>query len=297
MRWTPTHGLTEVSRLHPDLFLGRQGIGEIVGAADTGDHVILHMDALVGLLGGDEDNTAGTGSSTVDGGGGRVLQDDDALDVVHGIDGSAGNAIDDPQHGVTVPGTLTADEEAGAIRRLAAVVGNDHTRNLALEHVGDGSDRALGNLVGLADDTHRGGQVLLLGLGAVTEGHGFLKDFGILFQDDVDGCASIHGDLLGHIAQAGHLEDCVGRDIDGVGTIHVRNGVGTAAEHDRAHNGAGGVSDRSTHCQVLRRRAERCRKAQQPCEQAEQFFGKHNGWLMISVYVGFVQLLNPRLSV
>ena len=269
--------------LHPDFFLRRKGLGQIVGAAHTGDHIILHVDALVGLLRGDEDNTAGTGSGTVDSGGGRVLQDDDALDVVHGDDRGARDAVDNPQDGVAVAGTLATDDHALAAGRLTAVVGDDHTGNLALQHEGRARHRTLDNLVGVVDDTHGSGQVLLLGLGAVTEGHGFLQDFGILDEDDVDVCASIHGDLLGHIAQAGHLEDCVGRDIDGVGTIHVRNGVGTAAEHDRAHDGAGGVNDGSTHCQVLRRRAERCRKAQQPCEQSEQFFGKHNGWLMISV--------------
>ena len=178
---------------------------------------------------------------------------------------------------------MTTDEDAGTVGRGTAVGGDHHAGDLALQHGCSAGDRTGSQLLRVVHDTHGSGQVLLLGLGAVTEGHGFLKDFGILFQDDVDGCASIHGDLLGHIAQAGHLEDCVGRDIDGVGTIHVRNGVGTAAEHDRAHDGAGGVSDRSTHCQVLRRRAERCRKAQQPCEQSEQFFGKHNGWLIISV--------------
>ena len=241
------------------------------------------MDTLAGLLGGHEDDTAGTGSGTVDSGGGRVLQDDDALDVIHRCDGSAGDAVHHPQHGVTIAGALATDEDTGRAVRGTPVRRNDNTRNLTLEHGLGGSHRASRQFIRVVHDTHGSGQVLLLGLGAVTEGHGFLQDFDILFQDNVDGRASIDGDLLGHIAQAGHLEDCVGRDIDGVGTIHVRNGVGTAAEDDRAHDGAGGVSDRSTHCQVLRRRAERCRKAQQPCEQSEQFFGKHNGWLIISV--------------
>ena len=280
--------------LHPDFFLRREGLGKVVGAADPGDRVILHMDTLVGLLGGDEDNTAGTGSGTVDSGGGRVLQDDDALDVVHGNDGGARDAVHDPQHGVTVAGALATDDHALSAGRLTAIVGDDHARDLALQHEGRGRHRPLDDLVSVVHDTHGSGQVLLLGLGAVTEGDGLLQDFDILFQDHINGCASIHGDLLGHITQAGHLEDCVGRDSDGVSTIHVRNGVGSAAEHDRAHDGAGGVRDGSTHCQVLRRRAERCRKAQQPCEQSEQFFGKHNGWLMISVYVGLVQLFKFR---
>ena len=218
------------------------------------------MDTLASLLGGHEDDTAGTGGGTVDSGGGGILKDDDALDIIHGCDGSAGDAVHHPQHGVTLAGALATDEDTGRAVRGATVRRNDNTGNLALKHGFSGSHRAGRQFIRVVHDTHGSGQVLLLGLGAVTEGNGLLEDFGILNEDDVDVCASIHGDLLGHIAQARYLKDCVRRDIDGVG-----------------------VSDRSTHCQVLRRRAERCRKAQQPCEQSEQFFEKHNGWLIISV--------------
>ena len=144
------------------------------------------MDAVAGLLGGHEDDTAGAGGGTVDSGGGRVLQDDDALDVVHGSDGSAGNAVDHPQHGVTLAGTLATDDDLRRGIRGTTVGGNGHTRDLALEHSFGGSDRTGGELIGIVDDTHGSGEVLLPGLGAVTEGDGFLQDLDILFQDDVD---------------------------------------------------------------------------------------------------------------
>ena len=159
---------------HLDFLLGIQRGREIGGGTDTGDQVIFDMDTLAGLLGGHEDDTAGTGSGTVDSGGGRVLQDDDALDVVHGDDRGARDAIDNPQDGVAVAGTLATDDHALAAGRLTAVVGDDHARDLALQHEGRARHRALDNLVGVVDDTHGSGQVLLLGLGAVTEGHGFL---------------------------------------------------------------------------------------------------------------------------
>ena len=263
--------------LHPDLFLGRQRLRKVGSAADTGHEIVFHVNALVGLLGGHEDDAAGTGGGTVNSGGGRVLQDDDALDFVHRVDGRTRDTVHDPQHGVAVTGTLAADEEAGAAVGVTAVVGNDHTRNLALQHVGDGSHRTFDDLVGVADDTHGSGQVLLLGLGTVTKGDGFLEDLSVLFQDDDDARASVDGHLLGHITEAGDFKDCVGRDIDGEGTVHVRNGVGSATEQHGSHDGTGGVIDGSSHCQVLRRRAERCRKAHEPREQSEQFFGNHNG--------------------
>ncbi len=96
---------------HLDFLLGRERLGKIAGVADTGDKVVLHVDTLLGLLGGDDDDTAGSGSRTVDSGGGGILQDDDALDVVHGSDRGTRDAVDDPQHGVTFLGTLTTDQD------------------------------------------------------------------------------------------------------------------------------------------------------------------------------------------
>ena len=266
---------------HPDFLLGREALRQVAGVADTGDEVVLHVDTLLGLLSGNDDDTAGTGSCTVDSGGGGILQDDDALDVVHGSDRGTRDAVDDPQHGVTFLGTLATDQDLRGIGRGTVVVGNHDARDLALQHAGRGSDRTSGEFLGVADDTHGSGQVLLLGLGTVTEGDGFLKDLDILGKDNVDVGASVDRNLLGDIAQAGDLKDCIGRNRDGKGTIHVRNGVGSATEDDGTHDGADVVGNGSTHCHVLGINPERCHQEKNPGEHSEQFFGKHNDWLIM----------------
>ena len=262
----PAHGHGEAGvgiggLAHLDLFLGVKGTGQVGSGTETGHNVILYMDALVALLGGHEDNTAGTGSSTVDSGGGGVLQDDDALDIVHGSDGGAGNTVNNPQHGVTIAGTLATDDDGRGGIRGTTVVGDGYTGNLALQHAFGVGHRTGSQFIGVVHDTHGSGQVLLLGLGTVTEGHGFLQQFGIFHEDDVDVGASVDVHLLSHITQAGNFEDCVGRNRDGVGTIEVRDSIGTTGENHGSRNGTHGITHGTTHCHVLGLRRESCHQA------------------------------------
>ena len=267
---------------HLDFLLGIQRSGQVGSGADTGYQVVLDVDTLVGLLGGHEDNTTGTGSCTIDSGRGSILEDDDALDVVHGGDGSAGNAVYYPQHRLTagVAGTLSTDDDVRGGIRGATVGGNHHTRDLTLEHTFRRGNRTGSQGVGIVHDTHRGTQVLLLGLGTVTQGYGFLKNFSIFHEDDVDGSTAVHGNLLGHIAQARNLEDCVGRDIDGIITIHVRNGVGIAGENHGAHDGAHGITHSTTHCQILgigiATAQHECRHSAKNSKHTKQLVGLHS---------------------
>ena len=279
----PTHGQRKTGvgigeLAHLNFLLGVEGSDHVGSGTYTGYHVVLDVDTLVGFLGGYQDNTAGTGGGSVDGGGGGILQDDDALDVVHGRDGGAGNAVNYPQHGfaIGVAGTLTTDDDAGRCIRRAAVGGNHHTGNLALQHAFRGGYRTGGQGVGIVHDTHGGTQVLLPGLGTVTQGHGFLKHLDIFLEDDVNLGASVHGNLLGSITQAGDFENRIGRNIDGIGTIKIRDCIGVTGEHHGARNGAHGITHGSTHCQVLCLRTERHSQTQKCGCETEQFFGNHS---------------------
>ena len=266
---------------HLNLLLSVQRLGKIGSHIGTSHEIVLYMDALGALLGGYQDNAAGTGSGTVDSGRGSVLQNDDALDIVHGGDGSAGNAVYYPQHGVSVTGALATDNDLGRGIRRTAVGRDSHARDLALEHALRGGNRTGGQLFGVVHDTHRSGQVLLLGLGTVTEGNGFLKHFSIFHEDDVDVGATVHVHLLRGVAQAGDFENSVGRNGNGIITIQVRNGVGTTGEHygtsDRSHS----VTHGSTHCQILGLRREGYHQAHKCGGKTEQFLGNHSGWLKL----------------
>ena len=283
----PTHGKGEAGigigeLAHLNFLLGIQGPDNVGSGADTGYQVVLDVDTLVGLLGGHEDNTAGTGGSTVDSCGSSILQDDDAFDVIHGSDGSTGNAVYHPQHRLTVgvTGTLTTDDNVGRSIRRATIGGNGHTGDLALEHAFGRSNRTGSQFIGIVHNTDGSGQVLLLGLGTVTQGYGFLKHFSIFHEDDVDGSTSVDVHLLGGVTQAGNLEDCVGRNRDGISTIQVRDGVGIAGEHHGTHDGSHGVTHGTTHCQILGIGAntaqQKCHHSAKNSEHTKQFVGLHS---------------------
>ena len=102
---------------HLDLLLGCEALGKVAGVADTGHEVILDVDTLAGLLGRDDDDTAGSGGCSVDSGRGGVLQDDDAFDVVHRGDRATRDTVNYPEDTVPVTGALSTDEDAGAAGR------------------------------------------------------------------------------------------------------------------------------------------------------------------------------------
>ena len=178
-----------------------QALGQIGEGPCSRDHIVGGIDTLACFLGRDQNDTAGTGSGSVNGGRSSVFQHHDALHLGHGGDRSAGDAIHHPQHGIAALGPLAADDD-GHTRSRRTVIGRDrHTGDLPLQHAGSGSNRPGRELFGIVHDTHGGGQVLFPGLGAVTQGNGLLQDFGILFQDKIQLVAPVQVNLLRCVTQ------------------------------------------------------------------------------------------------
>ena len=95
-------------------------------------------------------------------------------------------------------------------RHRGTIAERDHdTRDLALEHSGRRSDRTSGEFLRIADDTHGSGQVLLLGLGTVTQGDRLLEHLHILGKDDVDDRAAVNIHVLGRVAEARDFQDSI----------------------------------------------------------------------------------------
>ncbi len=111
------------------ILLGVQELGHLLHVLDAVEAVIGDADpAGLALLGGDEDDTVRT-TRTVDGAGGGVLQDVDALDIrgVEGVDAAAGHAVDHIQRGIGTDGTHTADVDVVARARLSGRTHDAHT--------------------------------------------------------------------------------------------------------------------------------------------------------------------------
>ena len=230
------------------------------------------------LLRGDEDHAV-LRAQTVDSRG-SVLQDGDALDIL-GVqflqDGEVGVAFQ--RVGILVPGggltgtgggtddtvhdhhrgtEATEVDFGGEGARLAAVLGNQQARDLALEG-GDAVGRLGGGDVLGADlgDGARQGFTLL---DAVTDDHGLIQQLGVFPQDH------LHLRLcLEHArfeTDGGNLDGSVGRDREGEITVNVgsRTIGGALLEHGRADDGLlHRIRDRSGHRDVLsqqRRSAE-----------------------------------------
>ena len=171
------------------LELGEVGnLAELKAAAVFDGEVALQ--ALLSLLGGDDDHTVCCAGS-VEGGSGRTLEDCEAFDVFSGETAHAADddAVDDVQRLVAAgDGAVTADDDVGRCARVGVGGGNLQTGHLTGECVGNvgGMDRC--DVVVL----HRGGRVAegLLGAGDAQGGDDRLvKGEGIVFHGHVHGLA------------------------------------------------------------------------------------------------------------
>ena len=156
-----------------------------IGLGGQGSVEINLDPALLGALGRDDDDAAGS-LGTVDGGAGRVFQDLDGLDVVALDDrvqgGTGHDTVDDVQRTGGVEGRNTAD--AGVTVAARGSVGCDvHTCYAALEGGHDVSCRHIDDILHL-DDGNGAGQVGFL-LGHVTGDDDFIQEVLVLLQGDV----------------------------------------------------------------------------------------------------------------
>ena len=225
--------------------------------------------ALLARLRRHEHDTV-TGLDTIDGGGGGVLQDlygGDGLriQIADVIDLEA--VHDHERRGLGVRG-ITADLDRRGGTRSAGRIHDLDAGRLTLEGLGDIGRRAVLE-VGLLHGSD-GARNVALALDAIADDHGFLQEFRVFSQDDVDDGTSGQRDRLGRIADAGEGEGSTGRNTDLIVSTQVRlrtNSLVTA-EHDRGSNDgfATRISDFSLDRDVL---GERCRSGndQQPCEE------------------------------
>ena len=248
------HGILPLHEGGPAFHLaGDDGLGEAQVGAEVHAR-FLHLT----LLGGDEDHAV-LGAETVDGRG-SVLKDGDALDVL-GVqflqDGEVGVAfkcvgILVPGGGLTGTGGGTDDtvhdhhrgteatevDFGGEGARLAAVLGDQQARDLALEG-GDTVGRLGGGDV-LGTDLRDGAGEGLPLLDAVTDDDGFVQHFGIFHQDDIH--LRRRFQHAGFETDGRDLKESVCRDREGKVTVDVGSRtVGGSLLQD------GGADDRLLH--------------------------------------------------
>ena len=250
----------------------QRGIVSLVELAGLGDDVVVldaaavhahaHVDidlrvAGTAALGGHEDD-AGGATGTVQGGGGRILQDGDALDVTLRDVGQAGrirSAVDDDERiGRSGQGGDTADVDAAAAgTRGAGGTLHLETGHLADQGVGHVGRRALLQFFGF----HHGrgaGKGLLRGR-TESDDDGFVQQIGVLFHDDVDDTASFHRNLLADEADVRDGQDGVRRGVDGVSAIRTGNDAiaGTVNDHRCSFKGGSRqVGHRTADGDILR---------------------------------------------
>ena len=213
---------------HINLLLGGEGVGNV--RCHTGsEHSFVRNAGGSGLrlLGGDEDNAAGSRLCTVDGCRSGVLQHGDGFDIVHRGDGGSGHSVNYPQHVVAVGRTLAADDDVGSGGGVAAVGLYGDTGNLALKHGFGGTYRTCCQFFGIVDDADAGRKVLLAGLGTVSEDNDFAEAFGILLKHHIHGGGS--GKVLGTVAHIADGDGSPGLYLEGEVTFIVSNGSVTGA--------------------------------------------------------------------
>ena len=272
----------------------QRGIVSLVELAGLGDDVVVldaaavhthaHIDidlrvAGTAALGGHEDD-AGGATGTVQGGGSRILQDGDALDVTLRDVGQAGrirSAVDDDERiGRSGQGGDTADVDATAAgTRGAGGTLHLETGNLADQGVGNIGRRALLQFIGF----HHGrgaGEGLLRGR-TESDDDGFVQQIGVLFHDDVDDTTSFHRNLLADEADVRDGQDGVRRSVDGVSAICTGNDAiaGTVNDHRCSFKGGSRqVGHRTADGDILREGGHRREQNRSSHEKKFHFFHK-----------------------
>ena len=198
-------------------------LGHTAPVGDAHLAVEVHDRGAAGTaLGGDDDNTV-SGTGTVDGGGGGVLQDVDALDIgrVDGVDGAVGkHTVDDQQrlvdalgrsrHGTAGrDGVLTADGHGlgvvagGAGGRSIAQTGHLGGQGRQGVRVGEGGDVGV---VAIVDAGDGAGNVTLAG-GTVTDDNHIVQEEGVLLQNNVNRLLTTDCDFHSLVADGGDDQD------------------------------------------------------------------------------------------
>ena len=267
------------------IVLGRVGDGLIIlhaAAVHTPFGIEVH-NSIAGLTsaGGDQDNTGST-TGTVQGSGSSILQNGNGFDIARGDVGKAGrigSAINNDKgsriciHGsntTDIHGTATCTGSAGSASHL-------ETGDVTYEGIGHIGSLTLLKFLGL-DHRSRARKGLL---GGGTEGNhdGFIQKLRILNQNNLDVLLTGDRNVLGHITQAAHLENTIGRNIQREVTSHISQGIDSSAAFEHyvcTDDSFAGTIDHITFHRDILCGEGKCRNHPYQCrEKNSNFFHKH----------------------
>ena len=216
--------------------------------------VVAHPDLSFGTtLGGHEDDAVRSAGAV--NGGGSILQDGNALDVlgVQAGEVTVGDAVHHDERAGVAEGALTADEDHGVIlARLAGTHVSDDAGRLAGQGVGEigGGDLLEFLAVDGGDGTREGGLLL----DTVADDDDFIEVLRVLGEDHVDEGTAVDRFLHGLVADGRECENRVRRNAQGVGAVRCRNGRVRGIRHDgdTDQGFSRRVGDRSPHLRLLR---------------------------------------------
>ena len=190
--------------------------------------------AFLTLLGGDEDDAVG-GTGAVDGGGGSVLEDVDALDVA-GVDavktvvgGTALYTVDDEERRGLADGARTTDVDLEALAWLRRRLRDADTRRNGLHGCEGVGGVHLSDV--LASDLHRSTGDEFLLLNTVADDNDLIEVGSLLSEGDIDRSTREY-DLLVLETEEGVDDGGTVLSLERVLTVEIRNRtVGCAFDH------------------------------------------------------------------
>ena len=227
---------------HGNILVGVEAFvfGNAADAETVVDTDVEGKPLAAALLGGDEHHAVG-GAGTVQGGGSRVLQDGDRLDVI-GVDVGDRSVERNAVHhiersAVGVDGTETTDTDAAGGTRLAGCRGELHAGGNTFEGVGGIGHRADFQLLAV-ERSGRSGEVFLVDR-TVGNDHKFFQAFRVGCQHDVDHAAAFHGSFLVEVADGAEDKNSISRHRNCVVAVCVGSGTGHGAfDLDRSERNA-----------------------------------------------------------
>ena len=166
------------------------------------------------LISGDDDDTVGT-TGTVDGSGGSILQDVDALDVAWANIAELTHEWDTVEHDERVvagrEGTLTTDANLHFLTWLCRSLRHQHTSDTSLECL---SCVGGSNLIQfLTTDVGNRTRHSFAALGTITNHHHLVDVVAVLLHHDVELVTCAHAHFSGHIAEVGNDEHGIGLNV------------------------------------------------------------------------------------
>jgi len=195
------------------------------------------LDAVIGVIGGfqlaglsafggDQDDPVG-GPGAVNGGGSRILEDVDRLDItgVKGVQRTSGHSVDDVKRGGIAGGAQTADVDVVAFADLAGTLGDVDPRGLALKGTQYAGSVEFFNVLALDLQGGTGDQLFLLD--TITYHHHLIDPDQFLLENDGEGGSVSCDDLEGFHTHEGEDQGSFRGDIgQGENAVGIGDGSG-----------------------------------------------------------------------